>query len=48
MEVLDPSEVLEIQVFDYEKLKDNILVCEGAIKLASLCVSDPVDEWFTL
>ena len=48
MEVLDPSEVLEIQVFDYEKLIDDSLVCEGAIKLASLCVSDPVDEWFTL
>ena len=48
MEVLDPSEELGIQVFDEEKLRANDLVCEGTIDLASLCVSDPVDEWFNL
>ena len=48
MEVLDPSELLEIQVLDYDKLIDSSLVCEGAIKLATLCVSDPVNQWFTL
>ena len=48
MEVLDPSKVLKIQVFDEEDLKADDLVCEGAINLAALCVSGPLDKWFNL
>ena len=45
MDVLDLSKVLDVKVFD-EDLTSDDLICEGAINLATLCVPEPMDEWF--
>ena len=48
MDVLDPSEVMKVQVFD-EDMTSNDLICEGQIELAGICQNNmSVDDWFPL
>ena len=48
MDVLDPSEVMKVKVFD-EDMTSSDLICEGDIDLAGLCQNNmSVDDWFPL